>query len=160
MVQINVHSDAQMCIWMLTLSHAKLMHTRMWIFASMNQLHNRAKYQSVLPAWSCTHLNSLSRSSVAIQWKVQPSTSITSNFTQISVYCVDLDLRPSCPEPYRSNTQWQDQIDGMINPPHKRSNPKMMPTLQASKPSCSNLYHTLKVPRWTGPSMMACIIGS
>ena len=47
------------------------------------------KYQSVLSAPLCTNLNSLLRSSAAFQWKVQPFTSITSNFTQVSVYCVE-----------------------------------------------------------------------
>ena len=50
---------------------------------------NYVKYQSVLSAPPCTTVNSLLRSSAAFHWKVQPSTSITSNFTQVSVYGVE-----------------------------------------------------------------------
>ena len=63
----------------------------------------------VLHPQPCTLLNSLLRSSAAFQWMVKPSGSNTSNFTQVSVYCVDLDLRPNCPEPCRSNTKWRWQ---------------------------------------------------
>ena len=51
---------------------------------------NYVKYQSVFSALPCTNLNSLLRISAAFQWKVQSSTSITSNFTQVSVYCVEI----------------------------------------------------------------------
>ena len=93
------------------------------------------------------NLNSLLRSSAAFQWKVQPSASIISNFTQVNVYCVHFNLRPSCPEPHRSNTTWQQQETHveLTNPFPKRD---------------KHLCRTLKVPRWTGRWTMDCIIDS